>query len=225
MGESYFSILILLLSLASFDNLCVCVCPFLRSFIQKYIPCHCKSQTVNCSVGSNSLWPLDCSLPGSSVHGILQARILEWIAIPFSRGSSQPRDQTCVSHIEGRFFTIWATREADVEFKEGLNYRPLSWSMASPSGLYKWEDDRGKWRVGSVKLWKLDHMMKSWWHLVSRSMQTWGMSAHLITGLWCLSLPVRCFSAFRVHINYLEILLKWRSWFSRSGVGCEILYF
>ena len=42
---------------------------------------------------------LDCSLPGSSVHGILQARILEWVAIPFSRGSSQPRDQTEVSHI------------------------------------------------------------------------------------------------------------------------------
>ena len=51
--------------------------------------------------------------PGcSSVHGILQARILEWIAIPFSRGSSQPRDQTQASHIAGRFFSIWATREA-----------------------------------------------------------------------------------------------------------------
>ena len=54
---------------------------------------------------------MDCSPPGFSVHGILQARILEWIAIPFSRGSSQPRDQTQVSHITGRFFTIWA-REA-----------------------------------------------------------------------------------------------------------------
>ena len=55
---------------------------------------------------------MDCSLPGSSVHGILQARILEWIAILFSRGSSQPRDQTWVSLIAGRFFTIWATAEA-----------------------------------------------------------------------------------------------------------------
>ena len=50
-----------------------------------------------------------CSLPGSSVHGILQARILEWVAIPFSRGSSWPRDRTRVSRIAGRFFTIWAT--------------------------------------------------------------------------------------------------------------------
>ena len=53
--------------------------------------------------------PMDCSLPGSSVHGILQARILEWVAIPFSRGSSWPRDWTQVSCIAGRFFTIRAT--------------------------------------------------------------------------------------------------------------------
>ena len=51
---------------------------------------------------SDSLWP----------HGILQARILEWVAFPFSRGSSQPRDQTQVSYIAGRFFTNWALREA-----------------------------------------------------------------------------------------------------------------
>ena len=59
-----------------------------------------------------TLWdPVDCSLPGCSVHGILQARILEWIAISFPRGSSQPRDQTRVSHIAGRCFTLWATKE------------------------------------------------------------------------------------------------------------------
>ena len=49
---------------------------------------------------------MDCSPPGSSVHGILQARILEWVAISFYRGSSQPRDQTQVSCIAGKFFTI-----------------------------------------------------------------------------------------------------------------------
>ena len=47
-----------------------------------------------------------------TVHGILQARILEWVAFPFSRGLSQPRDRTQVSRIAGRFFTSWATREA-----------------------------------------------------------------------------------------------------------------
>ena len=57
--------------------------------------------------------PMDCSPPGSSLYGILQARILEWVVIHFFTGSSQPReDQTWVSHIAGRFFTIWATREA-----------------------------------------------------------------------------------------------------------------
>ena len=56
--------------------------------------------------------PMDCSLPGSSIHGIFQERVLEWVAIFFSRGSSQPRDWTQVSHIAGRRFTVWATREA-----------------------------------------------------------------------------------------------------------------
>ena len=56
-----------------------------------------------CSVVAQS-WPtlcdpMDCSPPGSSIHGILSARVLEWVAIPFSRGSSQPRDQTCVSFV------------------------------------------------------------------------------------------------------------------------------
>ena len=57
--------------------------------------------------------PMGCSPPrGSSVPGTLQARIVEWVSIFFSRGSSWPRDQTWVSHVAGRFFTIWATREA-----------------------------------------------------------------------------------------------------------------
>ena len=51
------------------------------------------------------------------VRGILQGRILEWVATPFSRGSSQPRDQTQVSHIAGGFFTSWATREALFDIK------------------------------------------------------------------------------------------------------------
>ena len=64
------------------------------------------------SVVSDSLPPVDCSLPGSSVYGILQARVLEWVAISFSRGSSRPRDRTLVSRTAGRRFNLWATREA-----------------------------------------------------------------------------------------------------------------
>ena len=54
------------------------------------------------------------------VHGILQARILEWVAFPFSRGSSQPRDRTQVSPITGRFFTSWATREAQIYEEQAI---------------------------------------------------------------------------------------------------------
>ena len=53
---------------------------------------------------------MNCSLPGPSVHGIFQVRVLEWVAISFSRGSSWPRDRTPVSHIADRRFTVWATR-------------------------------------------------------------------------------------------------------------------
>ena len=56
--------------------------------------------------------PIDCGLKGSFLHEILQARILEWIAIPFSRGSSWPRDQIWVSCTDSRFLIIWTTREA-----------------------------------------------------------------------------------------------------------------
>ena len=63
------------------------------------------------SVVSDSLWPHELYIY-YSVHGILQVRILEWVAFPFSRGSSQTRNQTQISHIAGRFFTSWATRKA-----------------------------------------------------------------------------------------------------------------
>ena len=60
-----------------------------------------------CSVAQSclTLWSHDCSPPGCSVHGIFQAKILEWVVISFSRGSSWPRDQTRISCITGRFFT------------------------------------------------------------------------------------------------------------------------
>ena len=64
-------------------------------------------------VVSNSWDLMYCSPPGFSLHGISQARILEWVAISFSRGSSPPRNRNRVSSISGRFFTNWARREAD----------------------------------------------------------------------------------------------------------------
>ena len=88
-----------------------------------------KERKWSCSVVS-LCDPMDCSLPGSSVHGIFQARILQWIAIPFSRGSSQPRDQTQVSSIAGRCFTIWATREAQTLHRGNqIKMRSLMWAL------------------------------------------------------------------------------------------------
>ena len=119
-----------------------------------------------------TLWyPIDSSLPGSSVHGIPQARILGGIAIPFSRGSSQPRNQTWVSCITGRFFTVWATRKAD---------RILEWvatlSSWGSSGARDWNCVSYiylHWRAGSLPLApprKPQSCMKWKWkcHLLSR---------------------------------------------------------
>ena len=78
------------------------------SFLPSLSPCESESHPVV----SDSLQPTNCSLSGSSVFGIFQARVLEWIAISFPRGSSQPRNRTWVSLIAGRCFTIWATRES-----------------------------------------------------------------------------------------------------------------
>ena len=92
-------------------------------FISPLVSCHlfsnnlCTHSTLSAVVvvwSLNCVWlcdPMDCSPPGSSVHGILQARILEWVFMPSSRGSSQPRDWTLLYCNASGFFTIWATRE------------------------------------------------------------------------------------------------------------------
>ena len=93
----------LMLTSVLVPSVCVCVC------------------ALSCLFVSPLYNPMDSSLPGSSVHGIFQARILEWVAISFSRGSSQPRNRTHVSHIAGGFFAIWPTREAQ-EYWSGLPF-------------------------------------------------------------------------------------------------------
>ena len=85
--------------------------------------------------------PVDCSLPGSSVHGICQARILEWVAISFSRGSSQLRDWTWVFCIAGGCFTLWATREASAGGMGSVLSQEdaLEKEMAAYSSILAWE--------------------------------------------------------------------------------------
>ena len=98
----------------------VCVCIYMHMYTQYYKHIQVCIFTIYiyismCLVTQSCLTvcdPMDCSLPGFSVLGILQARTLEWVAMPSSRGSSQPRDRTQVLGIAGGFITIWATREA-----------------------------------------------------------------------------------------------------------------
>ena len=82
---------------------------------------------------------MDWGLPGSSVHGILQAGMLEWVAIPFSRGSSQPRDQTQVSCTVSKFFATWTTGKApyiyQVPSTAGASNSPLLKSIEYNSSL------------------------------------------------------------------------------------------
>ena len=115
---------------------------------------------------SNSCNTMVYSLPGSSAHGILQARILEWVAISFFRGSSQPRNQNRMSHIAGGFFTNWAMRgfpSSDIlshlSLSRGLSFlickkrlllhlhkvTEILW-IGSDQTLCVWERERGKGR-------------------------------------------------------------------------------
>ena len=87
---------------------------------------------------ADSCDPMNCSWPGSSAHRILQARILEWVIFSFSKGSSQPRNQTQVSSIAGRLYTDWAMRET---LKLFYYWSSESYSVVSdsfwPHGLYR----------------------------------------------------------------------------------------
>ena len=105
-----------------------------------------KSESEVAQLCPNFCNPMDCSLPGSSVHGIFQARVLKWVAISFSRGSSWPRDRNWVSRIAGRCFTTWATREA-----------PTKWSSIKYNDWIIW-----KLVISSSNKWAILH--NNWVH-------------------------------------------------------------
>ena len=97
------------------------------------------------SLSHDQLWNfMNCNPPGSSVYRIFQARILEWVVIPFSRGSSWSRDQTWVSCIAGRLFTIWATREAP---RQKQRWHQYDWPIGKIS------DDITVYRHWSANHW------------------------------------------------------------------------
>ena len=101
--------------------------------------------------------PMDCSLPGSSVRGILQAIVLKWIAIPFSRGSSRPRDQTWVFRIVDRRFTLWATwRNIKLKFhclyQKDSQKRPAS-SIDQKEAKAHTDERSFRWEISSFYYW------------------------------------------------------------------------
>ena len=110
--------------LHQFENCCSSHCCNSCVYVCVYV---CVLIAQSCLALCN---PTDCSPPGFSVHGILQARILEWVAIPFPRGSSLPGNQSQVSLLTGRSFNIWPTREALFQFLL-VRKSKIEWSMDS----------------------------------------------------------------------------------------------
>jgi len=102
-----------------------------------------------------------CSPPGSSVHEISQEKIMEWVSIPFSKGSSWPRDWTQISHPVGRFFSLWVTREARVGVETIIGY------LALPCCFFWLQAPKSKRMTDKEKLTRLGHPKISYLFLLN----------------------------------------------------------
>ena len=108
-------------------------------------------QSVKVALSCPTLWdPTDYT-----VHGILQAKILEWVAFPFSRGSSQPRDRTQVSCIAGGFFTSWATIDGQKKKKkrQSASFKPRSQKFLHASISLSWKYSLPQWNKPKPACW------------------------------------------------------------------------
>ena len=139
---------------------------------------------------------MDCSLSGSSIHGIFQAKVLEWIAISFSRGSSWPRNRTRVSHIAARRFTVWATREAIyAKWVEGKRDED-SWRTTELYVSADWPLDVGlmnpTWNFLSSKWVKIKQLLNQNKFIGSCNwkVRDWSHCQTLDTVIQCLSLSL-----------------------------------
>ena len=112
----------------------------------------CKSfEGMKVKVKVTQLCPTLCDPMNYTVHRILQARILQWVAFPFFRGSSQPRDRTQVSCIAGKFFTSWATREALEGILGEIKGGCFTW-LFTKKGAYSQRGNRDLWAQGKSSL-------------------------------------------------------------------------
>ena len=153
---------------------------------------------------------MDCSLPGSLVHEIFQARILELVAISFSRGSSQPRDQTWVSCMAGGVFTIWGTREVWCGSPKGdgvpeVRNPELGWSQgpqnASP-GSAGGSAQEGPWACSLRTSWEVGLLLTLYQDFSTLLSSSW------LCGLLWASLPEKRCSAL-LFIPKMLIKAKW----------------
>ena len=169
---------------------------------------------------------MDCSLPGSSVHGILQARILEWVAISFSRESSWPRDRTWVSCIAGRLFSIWAIEKslnfAGKVFTAGrLLFYQFEYIILLFPGLqdFCWETYLC-WGLG-IGMWFFLYVM-SFFSLADLAFSGKMLSLSLI-----LTVLLQCFNEVLVGLNLIEDLwplcTRTSIFFPRFGVFGAII--
>ena len=171
-----------------------------------------KERKWSCSVVCKSLRPMDCSLPGSSVYGIFQARVLEWAALSFSRESSRPRDRIRVSHIAGRCFTFWDTGD------EGSLWcsrccQPPQWLLRS------WGNARSKVNketgLAPESAYKRNEFSESrGFHLPLHRMLN-SLSWYLI---WSLMVGLPDPFVAVLHIAWLPILRSWSSFLRATEV-------
>ena len=155
---------------------------------------------------------MDCSPPGSSVHGILQTRISAWVVISFSRDSSQPRDWTQVSCIAGRFFIIWATCLGKITYHSFLTNQ--MWIIGSTSQENQFSSVQSLSCVGVfVTPWTAARqaplsITNSWSLLKLMSIDSVMPSNHLILCHFLLLLP-SIFPSIKVFSNESVFHIKW----------------
>ena len=128
-------------------------------------------------VVSDSCNPMNCSPPGSSVHEIFQARLLECIAISFSRVSSQPRNWTQVSCIHGRFFTDWATN----------NHSVKEWRLRNDDYIMlseKWINSYNQYNPKFYKTIKIERekIQKYWIYFIFFGCTSWHAGSYFLIG-------------------------------------------
>ena len=187
--------------------------------------------------------PMDCSLPGSSIYGIFQARVLEWAAISFSRGSSQPRNRTRVSCIVGRRFTVWPTKWNKQVTKWQIfydsTYRGTKEQSDSQRQVAEWWLP-GKWEMGSLmgslEVDSDDGCITKWMHLKSH----WTVHLKMLKMVNfryvqltpeqrgfapCVSVLVAqsCVTLRRHGLWPTRFFCPWNSPGKNTGVGCHFL--